>query len=93
MEVAREKAAIVNKQMQKQQPIPAVSVVQPSYINPQQYNQVYAPMGNSTGGQQYVTKNSGSTATGLTSQYQPQAQYTQQVPQTQYKPKPTNHVD
>lgn len=93
MEVAREKAAIVNQQM-KQKPIPAVSSVQPSYVQPQS-QQVYAPMGN-IGGQQYVTKNSGSTGTGLTSQYQPnyqqQMQY-QQVPQSQYKPKQANHMD
>lgn len=78
--------------MHKQQPVPAVSVVQPSYVQPQQHQQMYAPMGVS-GGQQYVTKNSGSTTTGLTSQYQPQTQYNQQIPQTQYKPKAVNHMD
>lgn len=87
---------IVQQQMQKQQPLPAVSVVQPSSYVPaqQQPQQVYAPM--STGShqnQQYVTKTSGSTAPGYQSQYQPQVQYAQQAPQTQYKPKPANHMD
>ena len=80
--------------MQKQRPVVPVSIVQPpSYVPAQQSQQVYAPMGTTTGGQQYVTKTSGSTATGLSSQYQPQAQYGQQMPQTQYKPKPANHMD
>jgi len=108
MEVAKEKAAVVNQRLQQthQQPVSPVSVVPQSYVPQQQSKQVYAPMGNSsTGGQQsqYQTKISGSTATGLTSQYQPQAQYQQQyqqqaqyqqqVPQTQYKPKAANHMD
>lgn len=50
----------------------------------------------SVGGQQYVTKTSGST--GLTSQYQPQQyaqqpQYQQQYQQPQYKPTQANHMD
>ena len=108
MQVAQEKAAVVNQQMQKQQPIPQVNNV-PSYVPQQQTKQVYAPMSTVGGGQQYATKTSGSAATGLTSQYQPQAQYSQQVPQQQYqqqyqpqqyqqpqyqqKPKQANHMD
>jgi hypothetical protein len=84
--------------MQRQQSIPQVNNV-PLYAQQQQVQQskqVYAPM-STVGGQQYAPKVSGSTTTGLTSQYQPQMQYApqqayQQVPQQQYKPKPASHM-
>lgn len=86
----------MNHNIQKQQVPQVANIQQQANYTQQQQKQVYAPMG-SGGGQQYVSKNSGST--GLTSQYQPQ-QYAQQPqyqqyqqPQSQYKSPQANHMD